>query len=67
MLKLTQKDYTDHIEKRRSELIDAWETDKRVKALKTAIKVPYPYPLPLPNPNPNLISPNPWSPPLFCL
>lgn len=39
MLKLTQKDYTDHIEKRRAELIDAWESDKRVKALKTAIKV----------------------------
>lgn len=38
VLKLTQKDYTAHIEKRRTELIDAWEADKRVKALKTAIK-----------------------------
>eukprot|EP01128_Nolandella_sp_AFSM9_P003543 TRINITY_DN152_c5_g1_i1.p1 TRINITY_DN152_c5_g1~~TRINITY_DN152_c5_g1_i1.p1 ORF type:complete len:1034 (+),score=290.67 TRINITY_DN152_c5_g1_i1:145-3102(+) len=38
MLKLTQKDYQDHIEKRRTELISAWETDKRVKALRVAIK-----------------------------
>lgn len=38
VLKLTQKEYTAHIEKRRAELIEAWDGDKRVKALKTAIK-----------------------------
>lgn len=38
VLKLTQKEYTGHIEKRRAELIEAWDGDKRVKALKTAIK-----------------------------
>jgi len=38
MLQLTQKDYQRHIEKKREELIKAWDKEKRVKALKTAIK-----------------------------
>jgi hypothetical protein len=39
-LQLSQKDYIKHIEKKRESLIEAWDTDKRVKALKIAIKVP---------------------------
>jgi hypothetical protein len=38
-LQLSQKDYIKHIEKKREALIEAWDTDKRVKALKIAIKV----------------------------
>jgi hypothetical protein len=38
-LQLSQKDYIKHIEKKRESLIEAWDTDKRVKALKIAIKV----------------------------
>lgn len=39
ILQLTQKDYQRHIEKKRESLIQAWDTDKRVRALKIAIKV----------------------------
>jgi uncharacterized C2H2 Zn-finger protein len=39
MLQLTQKDYIKHIEKMHSDLITAWNTEQRVKALKISIKV----------------------------
>jgi len=38
-LTLTSKDYIKHIEKLQVELIEAWDTEQRVKALKIAIKV----------------------------
>lgn len=39
MLQLTQKEYQRHIERKREALISAWNGEKRVRALKIAIKV----------------------------
>lgn len=39
MLQLTQKEYQRHIERKRESLIAAWNGEKRVRALKIAIKV----------------------------
>jgi hypothetical protein len=41
MLQLTQKEYQRHIERKRESLIQAWNGEKRVRALKIAIKVNY--------------------------
>jgi hypothetical protein len=39
MLRVTQKEYVDGIDKFHADLIETWENDKRVKSLKTAIRV----------------------------
>lgn len=39
MLKVTQADYVKGIDNFHKDLIETWETEKRVKSLKTAIKV----------------------------
>jgi hypothetical protein len=36
---MTQKDYERHIQKLHDELINAWNAEERVKALKIAIQV----------------------------
>ena len=39
MLQLTQKEYQRHIERKRESLFSAWDGEKRVRALRIAIKV----------------------------
>jgi hypothetical protein len=39
MLRVTQKEYVDGIDRFHHDLIETWENDKRVKSLKTAIRV----------------------------
>jgi hypothetical protein len=39
MLRVTQKEYIDGIDRFHSDLIETWESDKRVKSLKTAIRL----------------------------
>jgi hypothetical protein len=43
MLKVTQADYVKGIDNFHKDLIETWETEKRVKSLKTAIKVRAPH------------------------